>query len=82
MSHPNLSVRAYHRILKLARTIADLVGCDQIQFVHLAEASDGIICNLPSFTTRNRPLEKIQQLCRLQDEGCSDESDQPVRAGI
>jgi magnesium chelatase subunit ChlI-like protein len=24
MTHPNLSARAYHRILKLARTIADL----------------------------------------------------------
>jgi len=28
----------YHRVLKLARTIADLAGCDQIQSVHLAEA--------------------------------------------
>jgi predicted ATPase with chaperone activity len=30
--------RAPHRILKLARTIADLAGCDEIQSVHLAEA--------------------------------------------
>ena len=34
----NLSARAYHCILKLARTIADLAGCDEIQSVHLAEA--------------------------------------------
>jgi magnesium chelatase family protein len=38
MSQLNLSARGYHRVLKLARTIADLVGNDQIQSVHLAEA--------------------------------------------
>jgi len=38
MSQLNLSARAYHRILKLARTIADLAGCEEIQSVHLGEA--------------------------------------------
>lgn len=38
MSQMNLSARAYHRILKLARTIADLAGSDEIQSPHLAEA--------------------------------------------
>jgi len=33
-----LSARAFHRILKLARTIADLVNADTIKDHHLAEA--------------------------------------------
>jgi len=38
MSQLQLSARAYHRVLKLARTIADLAGSAEIQPVHLAEA--------------------------------------------
>jgi len=38
MSHLGLSARAYHRVLKLARTIADLSGVDAITASHLAEA--------------------------------------------
>jgi magnesium chelatase family protein len=33
-----LSARAYHRVLRVARTIADLAGCQDIKPVHLAEA--------------------------------------------
>ena len=33
-----LSARAYHKILKMARTIADLAGAGEIEALHLAEA--------------------------------------------
>ena len=34
----NISGRAYDRILKLARTIADLEGSDNIKLPHIAQA--------------------------------------------
>ena len=38
MDQFGLSHRAYHRILKLARTIADLADSEQIEIPHLSEA--------------------------------------------
>ena len=34
----NLSARAYHKIIKVARTIADLEGKEDIQTEHISEA--------------------------------------------
>lgn len=38
MTHMNWSARAYHRVLKVARTIADLAGNADIARAHVAEA--------------------------------------------
>jgi len=38
MTQLNLSAGAYHPILKLARTNADLTGSEEIQSAHFAEA--------------------------------------------
>ena len=34
----DLSARAYHKVLRLARTIADLDGSEMIKEIHLMEA--------------------------------------------
>ena len=44
----HLSARAYHRLCRVARTVADLDASDRVRVEHLAEAI--------SFRTRERPL--------------------------
>jgi magnesium chelatase family protein len=38
VSRLGLSARAYHRVLKIARTIADLDGSEQLTPTHVSEA--------------------------------------------
>ena len=38
MQQLQMSARAFHRILKLARTTPDLAGSERIETAHLAEA--------------------------------------------
>ncbi len=38
MDRLQLSARSYHRIIRLARTIADIAGCDAIEPAHIGEA--------------------------------------------
>jgi magnesium chelatase family protein len=38
MEQLGLSARAFHRVLKVARTVADLAGSDTIEALHVAEA--------------------------------------------
>jgi magnesium chelatase family protein len=44
----SLSARSYHRVLKVARTIADLEACPQVKRIHIAEA----------LSYRRRPVEE------------------------
>ena len=37
MHRLNLSARAYHRVIKIARTIADLEGKEKIELGHVAD---------------------------------------------
>lgn len=67
MTQLNLSARAYHRNLRLVRTIPDLAGSEEMQSAHLAEVlrlrSSEIDDCLEQFANR-------QTAC-LNDETCT-----------
>ena len=54
----SLSMRAYARILKVARTIADLKAADIIQLEHVAEAFQFRVLDKPATTNihHEKPL--------------------------
>jgi len=65
-----LSVRAYHRILKVSRTIADLNGEKEIQQPHLAEAlgyraMDRLLQKLSASILNNKNVHHVGVLLRL-----------------
>jgi predicted ATPase with chaperone activity len=50
--HMNLSYRGYHRVLKLARTIADLAGREKIQAAHQRFVCRSGRCRLNAYLTK------------------------------
>jgi predicted ATPase with chaperone activity len=60
MCQMNLSAGGYHRVLKLARTIADLAGCNQIQAAHLVA--------LTVSSKKERGCNASQRHCTVQAE--------------
>jgi hypothetical protein len=59
----HMSARAYHRILKLSRTIADLAGSDGIQAPHVARRLKASRCD--AVPAEARDLERDMERQRL-----------------
>ncbi|HXI04638.1 MAG TPA: ATP-binding protein, partial [Candidatus Saccharimonadales bacterium] len=55
MKHLSLSARGYHRILRVARTIADLEGSDRVRSVHVAEAVQYRVLDRPVVAATGTP---------------------------
>jgi magnesium chelatase family protein len=62
----DLSARAYHRIIKLARTIADLDNSDKITQMHIAEAACYRMNDLKYWSQRQTPGTPVRM--RAQTE--------------
>ena len=57
----NLSVRSFHRIQRISRTIADLEGADDIERVHIAEAISYRPSHIPSYARKKRNAAEASQ---------------------
>ncbi len=55
----DLSARGYHKIIKVARTIADLKECKEISKDHIAEAVSYTISDMKSFVNFNSMEEDL-----------------------
>ena len=55
----DLSARGYHKIIKVARTIADLKECKEISMDHIAEAVSYRISDMKSFVNFNSTEEDL-----------------------
>src|SRR5438132_6739293 len=76
-----LSARGYHRVLRVARTLADLDGADKVGRVHLAEALSyrAHYANLrKAIAISDVRLSYRSPIAQSEDTGWSDETQFPI----
>lgn len=65
MDKLSMSARATHRVIKMARTIADYKGSDEIRDQDLMEAISYRRCQFSKLRARRLPLEQFELLTQL-----------------
>jgi hypothetical protein len=61
MNQPGMSARAFHRVLKPARTITDLAGTEQMQAAHPSASPRAGLVEVIQYSGQ-RPLQNILRL--------------------